>query len=216
MRFVTAFCLGCIAAAVYVGPTHPQDANNPLRFYAVHVGGGYGVYLGRGIVITAAHVAGLEPRVVIAGRNVPTKVIKRGGVNNIDLTLLSIDEQLPTRLGLRHMPLCQNSPRIGEPVLVAIPEGVVRSYVLSPSQLPPDISAKWRWRTTIRYVSPGNSGSGVFDAKEKCLLGIISRKISLIEIKRANGHEIREAYDIAKYFVPVSEIAKFMPPEVRY
>src|SRR5207247_2235736 len=112
-----------------------------------------------------------------------------------------------------HMPLCQNPPGTGQPVIVAIPEGVVRSYVLSPAQLPPDIAAKFP--TAIQYVDPGNSGSGVFDAKEKCLLGIISRKVSRVEIKQVNGREVREQHNIAKYFVPVSEIAKFMPPEGR-
>jgi Trypsin-like peptidase domain len=170
MPFATPFCLGLIAAAILAEPAHPQDANYLLRFYAVRIGAGYGVNLGKGIVITAAHVAGLEPRVEIAGRDLPTKVVKRG--DDVDLTLLSIDEHLPARLGLRHMPLCQKPPATGEPVFVAIPEGVARSYVMSPSQLPPDIPAKFR--TAIRFVDPGTSGSGVFDANEKCLLGIIS------------------------------------------
>jgi S1-C subfamily serine protease len=213
MHFATPFCLGLIAAVVLAGPARPQDVNNPLRHYAVRIGIGHGVYLGRGIVITAAHVAGdLEPHVEIAGRDLTTKVVKRG--NDVDLALLSIDEHLPARLGLRHMPLCQSPPGTGQPVFVAIPEGVVQSYVLSPSQLPPNTPPKWQ--TAIRYVGPGNSGSGVFDANEKCLLGIISRKLSLVQIKQLDGHEVRETHDIAKYFVPASEIAKFIPPEVRF
>jgi hypothetical protein len=59
-------------------------------------------------------------------------------------------------------------------------------------------------------ATTGNSGSGVFDAGQKCLLGIISRKISA----RADGES--EPKDIAKYFVPASTIAKFIPAEYRF
>src|SRR6478752_5854156 len=106
MHFAKPLCLGLIAAAVLVGPALPQDASNPLRLYAVNVGGGYGIYLGKGIVITVAHVTDLEPRVQIAGRDIPAKLVKRG--DDVDLALLSIDESLPARLGLRHTPMCQN------------------------------------------------------------------------------------------------------------
>jgi hypothetical protein len=216
MQFATLFCLGLIAAAVLAGPAHPQDTDNSLRLYTVHIGGSYGVYLGGGIVITAAHVVGLAPRVEIAGEDFPTKIVKRGDVNDVDLTLLSIDEQkLPASVRLHHMPLCQNPPGTGEPVIVVIPERVAQSYVMSKSLLPPDIPEKFR--TVIRNVDFGNSGSGVFDAIEKCLLGIISRKISLVQMRLVNGHVVREPHDdIARYFVPVSEIAKFIPPEVRF
>jgi hypothetical protein len=214
MHLAARFYLSLVVALMFAGPARPQDAHNPLRLYAVYVDGGYGVYLGKGFVITAAHVAGLEPRVQIAGRQVPAKVVKRGDVSDVDLTLLSIDEHFPTNLGLRHMPLCQTLLEPDEPVFVAIPEGVARSHILSPSLLPLDVPTKLR--TAIRYIAPGNSGSGVFDAREKCLLGIISRKLSLVEVKQVNGHEVREPHEIAKYFVPTSEIVKFIPPEVRF
>jgi hypothetical protein len=112
------------------------------------------------------------------------------------------------------MPLCQKPPGTGDPVIVAIPEAVARSYVIAKYLLPPDISEKFR--TVIRNVELGNSGSGVFDANEKCLLGIISRKITITQFKQVDGHEVSEPHDIAKYFVPASEIAQFIPPEVRY
>jgi hypothetical protein len=227
MYFATSFCLGLIAAAL-AGPAHSQDADDALRLYAVHIDrtqmqplNGYGVYLGNGIVITAAHVVGggdaTKPQVKIAGEHLPTKVVKDGNLNDVDLTLLSVDErQLPESLASRHMPLCQNPHGTGEPVIVATPEAVARSYIMSPSLLPPDTPAKFR--TVIRYVAEtGNSGAGVFDANEKCLLGIISRKISLVQMRLVNGHVVREPVDdIAKYFVPASEIAKFIPPEVRF
>ena len=191
MHFAISFCVGFITAAVVIGPARPQDADNSLKAYTVRIGVGHGVYLGSGIVITAAHVAGLEPRVEIAGKEFPTTVIKRGDLNDVDLTLLSIDEhKLPASLKLRHMRLCQKPPGTGDPVIVAIPEGVARSYVIAKYLLPPDISEKFR--TVIRNIDLGNSGSGVFDANEKCLLGIISRKITITQFKQVNGHEVSE------------------------
>ena len=95
----------------------------------------------------------------------------------MDLTLLSIDEQkLPIYLQMRRMPLCENRPWPGEPVIVAIPEGTARSHIMSPALLPSDV--RKRFSTVISDVATtGNSGSGVFDAGQKCLLGIMSRKI---------------------------------------
>ena len=166
------------------------------------------------MVITAAHVAGFPPQVEIAGAKVPTKAVKRGDLNDVDLTLLSIDEQLPDKLGLGHIALCQKPPGTGEPVFIVVPEEVMQTYVISQSLLPPNIPAKFR--TAIRDFGPGYSGTGVFDAKEKCLLGIISRKISGVEIKQVNGRIVREPINIAKYFVPASEIASFIPPDLRF
>ena len=67
MRVAKLLCLGFIAAAALACPAHPQDADQSLRLYTVHViripkepCTGYGIYLGNGIVITAAHVAGLD------------------------------------------------------------------------------------------------------------------------------------------------------------
>ena len=215
MQFATSFCVGFITSAAVIGPACPQDADNSLSLYTVRVGVGHGVYLGSGIVITAAHVAGLEPRVVIAGADLPATVIKRGDVDDVDLTLFSVEEhKLPADLRLRHMRLCQKPPGTGDPVIVAIPDGVARSYVMAKYLLPPNIPEKFR--TVIRNVELGNSGSGVFDANEKCLLGIISRKITITQFKQVDGHEVSEPLDIAKYFVPASEIAQFIPPEVRY
>src|SRR5262245_44621443 len=62
MHFVTPFCLGLIAA-VLAGLAYSQDGDDALRPYAIHIDrthgpplNGYGVYLGNGFVITAAHV----------------------------------------------------------------------------------------------------------------------------------------------------------------
>jgi hypothetical protein len=214
MRAAVSLCLGLFSTALVAGPARSQDAGDPLSLYAVNIGGAHGIYLGKGVVITAAHVAHLFPQVEIAGAKVPTKVVKRGDLNDVDLALLSVDAEVPAKLGLSHIDLCQKPPETGEPVFVVLPQGVTQTYVMSPSLLPPNTPAKFQ--TAIRDFGAGNSGTGVFDAKEKCLLGIISRQISGIKVKYVNGQRVNEPVAIAKYFVPASEIANFIPPDVRF
>src|SRR5262245_2545408 len=73
---------------------HAQSPDDSLRIYAVNVVKttpfeepftGYGIYLGKGAVITAAHVIGRwgflkNPHVLIAGQSLPAKIIKEGSV----------------------------------------------------------------------------------------------------------------------------------------
>jgi hypothetical protein len=54
-------------------------------------------------------------------------------------------------------------------------------------------------------ATTGNSGSGVFDPDRKCLLGIISGKLT--------SHTTEGDKDIAKYLVPAAAIRDFMPVE---
>jgi hypothetical protein len=202
-----------------------ESTDDSLLVYAVNIhrtpmqswGPGYGIYLGKGLFITAAHVAGhtwfTRPKVAIAGTEYPTKVVKAGDLETIDLTLLSVDEnRLPSRLALRRNPLCTQPPWPGEPVITVVPEGTARSRILSPQRLPKDAR---KFDTVIADVArTGNSGSGVFDAEKKCLLGIISRKISEYRSPKG-GPGKRELHDLAKYFVPASAIAQFIPTELR-
>jgi hypothetical protein len=199
-------------ALLPAGPSAAQVADptdNSLRIYAVHVGGLYGVYLGNGLVITAAHVVGANPRVWMAGRDLPAEILKRSPFEQLDLALLSVDpEQLPISLRLRRMPLCTRPLFVGAPVIIAIPEQIARSQIISPLRLPPD--TRKRFATAIKDVATtGNSGSGVFDAQWKCLLGIMSRKIVA---KLADG----KTKDIAKYFVPAATIRAFVPADARF
>ena len=165
-------------------------------------------------MITATHVldsaSHTEPIVGIAGTDLPAKIIRRSPYERMDLMLLSVDEQkLPIYLRMRRMPLCEKAPWVGEPVIVAIPEGTARSRIMSPSLLPS--TYRIRFSTVIRDVATtGNSGSGVFDAGQKCLLGIMSRKV----VTRADAQS--EPKDIAKYFVPASTIRAFIPTEYRF
>src|SRR5262245_49956631 len=101
------------------------DSDDELKIYAVNVVKkaplkdefvGYGVYLGGGTVLTAAHVIGnwpalTHPRVRVAGLELPATIVKQGTLEDTDLALLSIDEtQLPVSLTLRRNPLCKIAP----------------------------------------------------------------------------------------------------------
>ncbi len=222
-RFTIGLVLAT-AALASLGFAHAQPTDDSLRIYAVNViqdppqsWTGYGIYLGKGLVITAAHVVGsaarTKPNVRIAGMDLPARAIREGNFERVDLTLLSVDEQkLPVYLQMRRMPLCDNKPWPGEPVIVAIPEGTARSHIMLPSLLPAQFQK--RFSTVIRDVTTtGNSGSGVFDAGQKCLLGIMSRKIF---VRPASADKEHEQKDIAKYFVPASTIRAFIPTEYRF
>lgn len=193
-----------------------EHADESLRDFAVNIHRtpmqpwpGYGIYLGNGLFITAAHVVGrgwmTRPKVVIAGQEYATRIVKEGSFESTDLTLLAVDQNLlPLRIRLRRMALCKAPPSAGEPIVTVVPDAVVSSYVVSSDRLP---NAARKYKTVIADVArTGNSGSGVFDPRQRCLLGIISRKISTSR-QRSGKVETR---DIAKYFVPASEIAAFL------
>lgn len=200
-----------------------QGPDETLIAYAVNVHRtpqqtwpGYGIYLGRDMFITAAHVVGrawlTRPKIVVGGSEYPTRVVKEGSLEGTDLTLLSVEEgSLPMRLRLRRMSLCAAPPVPGQAVVTVVPEGVVRSYILSSDKLP---ASTRKFSTVIADVAKtGNSGSGVFDVKQRCLLGIMSRKISQTHRRPDTGQT--ETRDIAKYFVPAAEIAAFIPADRR-
>jgi len=223
MHFVARCCLAFTVVAATHAPAWPQEEGESVRAFTIHIDRtpkqtwtGEGVYLGNGFVITAAHVTGLAlwhwPRVDVAGTVFPTSVVKDGHFHNVDLILLSVDvRQLPVSLGLRHMTLCKKAPWPGEPVIVATPEGVAQSQVAPPARLPFGLPAKFR--TAIWYVpDSGASGSGVFDANKKCLLGIITRLITAPGDSESGG----SPRSVAKYFIPASQIEAFLPPGTKF
>jgi hypothetical protein len=213
---------GALFLFLLATPSWAENADDSLLAYAVNIHRtptqswpGYGIYLGKGLFITAAHVVGrawmTQPKVVIAGQEYPTRVIKEGSFEGTDLTLLSVEENLlAMRLRLRRNALCKEPPWPGQQVVTVVPEGVARSHVIAPDRLP---TGARRFNTVIADVArTGNSGSGVFDAQRRCLLGIMSRKISQSRTRPDTGKT--ETRDIAKYFVPASEIAAFLPADV--
>ena len=217
----------CIATAtlslITSSMMHAEDGDDSLRVYAVNIlrhpkesWTGYGIYLGNGYVITAAHVVGrsffTRPSVLIAGLDLSAKVIKEGSFADVDLTLLALDQdKLPISLQMRRLSICEIAPWPGEPVIVAIPESTARSKIMSRQLLPQMLRAKFG--TVISDVaSTGNSGSGVFDAGRKSLLLIMSRKIQM-PVRIGPRSEYK---DLAKYFVPASELRAFIPIESRF
>ena len=224
----TVLGVGFTALAVALTPVPARAQSDPagLTALTVHINRtpkqswpGYGIYLGNGLVLTAAHVAGdvaeTKPHVVIAGQDLPATLVKQGSLDSIDLTLLSIDgAKLPVGLQMRRTPLCKHPPFGGERVVVAIPEGTAPSRVLSRQAIPPDV--RGRFDTAIADVATtGNSGSGVFDATDLCLLGIMSRKIS-VNLRPFTVGAPARTVDIAKYFVPAAQIKAFIPQNVSF
>src|SRR5580704_2204672 len=116
MRQTACFALAAVFASLLSAAVHAQSTDDDFRIYAVNVVktpplekqfNGYGIYLGQGIVITAAHVVGhwplfTHPRVLIAGQNLTATIIKEGSFETTDLALLSVEQAaLPMSLRLR-------------------------------------------------------------------------------------------------------------------
>lgn len=214
-----ALGLAILAATVTSANCRAQQADETLRAFAVHVartplpdwGAGGGIYLGDGLVLTAAHVVGsswlTRPRVLIGTATYATRAVKEGQLERTDLTLLTMEGLLPQRLRLRHLSLCGADPWPGEEVVSVTPDTAVHTQIVAPGQLPQDVR---QFSTAFANVAQtGNSGSGVFDARRRCLLGIVSRKISLTNGRADHGGAAPR--DIAKYFVPASAITAFLP-----
>jgi hypothetical protein len=217
-----------LLAALCATPAPAQVPDDALKVYAVHVVKttpfekpftGDGVYLGKGAVLTAAHVIGRwgflkNPRVLIASQDLPASIVKEGSLDDVDLTVLSVDPaRLPIRLRLRRNPLCKTPPRIGQPVIVVNPQRAARSHIMSPMLIEPKLRARFK---TLTSELVGGSGSGVYDAGSHCLRGIVSRKIQKLDYHFDVGKLVVENAGFAGYFVPAAAIAKFLPEEFRF
>lgn len=225
MRQIAVFASATVIACLLSASVHSQSADDDLRIYAVNVMKnlifekpfiGYGIYLGQGYVITAAHVVGHWPflthtRVRIAGQDLPAKVIKEGSFETTDLAFLSVDvATLPISLRLRRNPLCNGIPSVGTEVIDVTPEETTRARII----LPLSITAQLRTRFDTLIDSAKGSGSGLFDAERKCLLGIMSAKIEKYHYQLENVR-IRGYMDgYAGYFVSADKIAKFIPSDL--
>lgn len=200
--------LGCLV----ISDAHAEPIDNWVQEYVVQfLSGkedkpfGAGVYLGNGLVITAAHVVGSTRGVRIDAVNVPARLVKRGSFPELDLSLISVDQsKMPDSLRERRIALCQEQSAEGAPVILGAPQGIMRTSIASPMLIPAEFRTKYS--TLISEVTTdGKSGSGVFDVGGKCLLGILSLKIiNMID---------RKAY--ATYFVPASTIQSFIPAGIQ-
>jgi hypothetical protein len=201
-----------------------QSADNDLIVYAVGVVNvapfkrpfsGYGVYLGGSTVITAAHVVGhwplfTNPTIVIGGQEIPTKVIKKGAFPQLDLAQLSVEQSsLPDSARLRRNYLCKELAQVGTDVVVVSSEQTVRSRIISPRA----IATRYRSHFGTLVSEPHGSGSGVFDADKKCLLGIISAAVMRDSLagEAVAPFTLETRWDASVgYFVPASSIANFL------
>jgi hypothetical protein len=209
---VGAAIVGLVCLAI--SGSHAEPMDNWVQDYRVQVlrgdeqnPGGAGVYLGNGLVITAAHVAGANTRGVrIDGLNVPARLVKTGSFPELDLSLISMEQRkIPDSLHERRVPLCQEQPPADAPVIIAALQGITCASIASPTLIPPEYRTKYS--TLISDGSTdGKSGSGVFDVEGKCLLGILSSKFT---------NDI-DHKDIASYFVPAGTIQSFIPVGIRW
>jgi hypothetical protein len=206
MRFVIAAFVAVASFAANGAQAETTD-DYSLKPYVVQMVsgaarkvGGSGVYLGRGFVLTASHVGGQGVR--IGDFDYSARTVKVGTFQTIDLRLLFIaEEKLPDSVRALHMPLCEMPPQPDEPVMLAAPQSITRSRIESPSLLPPNMTKYWPMISDVE--TSGKSGSGVFDAENKCLLGILSALIS--------GNNNNPPKAIGTYFVPASIIRSFVP-----
>jgi hypothetical protein len=191
-----------------------KGLDDSLSIYGVGVNGGAGVYLGNGLVLSVAHVVGggivNKPKVTIAGHTLLASVAKESPFEQLDLALLEINEAgLPVSLRLRRLALCQGRTWPGEEVVSLTPHGAVRSQVISTADLPANAR---KFSTVFRDDgTTGNSGTAVFEAQRRCLLGVVSRGISQIYSEKGSGKKTTRY--IAKYFVDAATIGKFIPKQ---
>jgi Trypsin-like peptidase domain len=214
VRFAFALCLaGALLAPITSNGAVEKKAGPWIATAAIIANGqqtGSGVYLNSGLIITAAHLTAVDAKmgVRIAGMvlpELPAKVLKQGSSEDVDLSLLLVDEEkLLTSIRLPRIQLCEAPPWPGDPVIVVDATHATQSQIVSPRVLP--FTLRTKFSTLIRDVATtGDSGSGVFDPNRKCLLGIISGKLT--------SHTTEGDRDIAKYFVPAAAIRDFMPVE---
>src|SRR5215831_1291563 len=121
-----------------------------------------------------AHLTALDANISvrIAGVEVPAKVLKQGSPEDVDLSLLQVDEQkLPASQRLPRMQLCEAPPWPGDPVIV-VDVRRARSHTCGLPYEPNSL------RSLVNVSTTGNPGSVVFDLAHRCLLGIISGKFT--------------------------------------
>ena len=215
LRCVTWLCLTTtllLASCSRSGDTE-DDFLRSSAVMIVHRG--EGVYLGNGLVLTAAHVAGDKTGEKLTlrfdnGTELPATLIKGGNFEQVDLTVLLIDvSETSEDIRSRHMALCKDRPWPEDAVVVVTSKGTSRSKIIAPAELTPD----FRGRVLIAAVdTDGKSGSGVFDPRNRCLLGILSAKI----LVRPYGVPKLGEKALGTYFVPAETIESFIPSEYRH
>jgi hypothetical protein len=171
---------------------------------SVHFSQGSGIFLGDGLVLTAAHVLTPNPQmrtasVIMDGWRTDARLVTTAPAG-LDLALLEI---APEDLSLqrRQLPptaLCATGTGPNQPVVVAAQGTVSLSRTVGAPIRSTALNGDWTNILATGY-SHGASGGGVFDAQKGCLAGIL--------IIAASGQGI----DLTE-FLPAAKIAAFLAP----
>ncbi|HMA49724.1 MAG TPA: serine protease [Magnetospirillaceae bacterium] len=168
----------------------------------VHFSQGSGVYLGDGLVLTAAHVVAVDPAnpvssVILDGWKTDARLIATGA-NGLDLALLKIEpaDLSRQRRDMKRVDTCPANTAANQPVVVAALGTVTLSKTVGFPINAPALKGDWTNILATGYTH-GASGGGLFDAGKGCLAGIV-----IIEAT-APGVELTQ-------FVPAPEITVFL------
>lgn len=167
---------GIPGTAVFAVMSRPDQA---WRSYAIHLGGG--------VVITPAHVAGDGGTLQFVVDHVAIRASAAfaGDPGRLDLTVL-LAEDLPATAA--SIAICSTDGRPEQDVIV-VSDKVASSALVSArlaARLARGGLARHRFVTTVSGIGP--SGSAVVDPRQRCLLGMITHRIT------ENGKEIARAY----------------------
>ena len=203
--FGIALVAPLLVATVVHGAAQKQSTLPSAIAVGIFVDGaqsGSGIYLKSGLVITAAHLTSVEARmsVKIAGGVLPATVLKQGSFDDVDLSLLSVDqEKLPPSIAPLDVQICDAPPWRGL-------TSRTRHGLSSKLDLP-----VWSGRGScpIRYEVSFLHGSLTL------LLPEIQGRAYLIPTTNAYSGIMSRKYmaadkDIAKYFVPAAQIREFV------
>jgi len=168
----------------------------------VHFSQGSGVYLGNGLILTAAHVVKVNPadpvsNVVLDGWKTDARLVAFGQ-GSVDLALLQVgpNDLSRQRRDMKPLDICTVGTAPNQPVIVAAQGAITLSKTVGVPVKSLALNGDWTDILATGY-SHGASGGGVFDASRGCLAGII-----IIEAT-APGIELTQ-------FVPAPEIAMFL------
>jgi hypothetical protein len=139
---------------------------------------GSGVWMGYGKALTASHLfAKYQPgdslRVELRGKTYPATLVAWGLPGDADLALLAV--QGASDIAWNGPPVCTRPVSLSAPLRVVSYDKVLRTFA-SPDRITYSEGQGWSDATTAS-MSPGVSGSPVFDGTQACLTGIISEAV---------------------------------------